>query len=59
MVILFAKKLGFSLGEMDEFTLGQILDMVIENYNQFLASEDGNDGKGHSRQASQADWDKI
>lgn len=33
MVFLFAKSVGMSKEEMDLFTVGQIIDLKIEDYN--------------------------
>lgn len=50
LFLLRCKQLGFSLEEMDELSMGQILDVFTES---------GNDNYKYSRVATQEDFDRL
>lgn len=58
MILSFAKSMGFSLDELENFTVGQLVDMKIEDYNlRFSGLDEGLEQEGTTyREATPEDW---
>jgi hypothetical protein len=54
MLITAAKIRGMTLQEMDELTIGQGVDFIIQYNNIMLPAEEEK-----TRKATQADWDNF